>query len=117
MVSAGLRMQVQYVTKYIQESLWTDWLSIGVMILLVPLSKYQCSNFTPLHHFSINVGTDFVRRTANPLCYFYAVFAPDGEMMQGQSCGRVTNLNAHRSLYGHIIVMAHNCSWKMSFLR
>ena len=39
------------------------------------------------------------------------------EMMQGQSCGMVTNLNAHRFLYGHIIVMAHNCSWKMSSLR
>ena len=34
-----------------------------------------------------------------------------------QSCGRVTNLNAHRFLFGHIIVMAHNCSWKMSSLR
>ena len=33
------------------------------------------------------------------------------EMVQGQSCGRDTNLNAHRSLYGHIIVMAQNCSW------
>ena len=30
------------------------------------------------------------------------------EMVQGQSCGRDTNLNAHRSLYGHIIVMAQN---------
>ena len=27
------------------------------------------------------------------------------EMLQGQSCGRVTNLNAHRSFHGHIIVM------------
>ena len=33
------------------------------------------------------------------------------EMVQGQSCGRDINLNAHRSLYGHIIVMAQNCSW------
>ena len=39
------------------------------------------------------------------------------EMMQGQSCGRVTNFNPHRFLYGHIIMMAHNCSWKMSSLR
>ena len=29
-----------------------------------------------------------------------------GEWMQGQSRGRDTNLNAHRSLFGHIIVMA-----------
>ena len=33
------------------------------------------------------------------------------EMMQGLSCGRDTNLNAHRSLYCHIIVKAQNCSW------
>ena len=38
------------------------------------------------------------------------------EMMQRGSCGRVTNLNAHESLCGQIIVMAQNYSWKMSFL-
>ena len=38
------------------------------------------------------------------------------KMMQGQSWGG-TNLNDYWSLYVRIIVMAHNCSWKVSFLR